>query len=1041
MSLKILQINLNHCRVAQDCMMKYAEEERADVVLMCDPYKVDVHSSAWHSDSASQRAAIWTANHGVTVADIISGPEFVSVQINGIRITSCYVSPRKTEAEFRALISSLEDIVRKARTSQTPILVAGDFNARSAAWGDWCQNLRGTILTDFLDSFGLQVINAGNKPTFVGIGRGSIVDVTLSTESLARDITNWRVRDDLDSMSDHNYVSYEILNRRMRRAIQSNGPRGWITSKGINADALTTGLLLAEWIGASSADTAPIDAEELARVVEEKITKACNFALESKSRSPPGKQPVFWWTDEIQELRRQCIKSKRVKTRKASYFRTVRERALSNGATYDIAKEKAETRIVGELYKEARRKLNRAIQDSKGKCWKELIASVDKDPWGKPYKLVMRKLRGPSEASRMETSKLLEITRSLFPPLPTLAEQGVDEEQSNMQIPMFSKEEVDTAISRAQGKNTVPGIDSISNKIIGAVHNSNPSILWDLFNVCLRRGSFPTRWKRARIVLLRKGQKPLGIPSTYRPVCLLCDTGKVLESLLARRLQEHIDTRGGLCPNQYGFRKGASTDDAVRALNEKLRAATSRGEFAVAISLDIKNAFNTITWSKVMDALRTWDVPQYLRRMFKSYFTGRTAEISAPHSDSGFLEIPITGGVPQGSVVGPLLWNLTFNEVLNLPMQEGSELFGFADDTLVVAIGKSIQELETRANEALSQVVDKISQIGLSLSVDKTEAVLFTNKYKYTRPRLFINGWQLTLGRQLTYLGIVIDDTLLYKSHLTAAAEKGERVMSALSRLMPNVGGPKEKKRRLLSAVVHSVLLYGAPSWAEASQYIPSYVAKLNRVQRRVLVRCISAYSSVSYEAINVLSRTPPADLCALERWEMFNLRRHPGSNVQEAVNRIRNRTRERWKARLEDANTGLWTMELIKDLDGWCGRAHGLMNYHLTQALTGHGCFGKYLHKIKKEPTSTCMHCGVAVDDAKHTLFECASWETERNTLQWNVNATIDETNMVKLMLGSSEVWDAISQFISDVLSKKEDEERRRETSGARTAAWIQLD
>lgn len=112
-----------------------------------------------------------------------------------------------------------------------------------------------------------------------------------------------------------------------------------------------------------------------------------------------------------------------------------------------------------------------------------LLTSIDKDPWGKPYKLVMRKLCGPSKASRMETSKLLEITKTLFPPLPILAEQRTAEEQSTLQIPMFSKEEVDTSISKAQGKNIVPGIDNISNKNIGAVHKGNLSILMNLFNV------------------------------------------------------------------------------------------------------------------------------------------------------------------------------------------------------------------------------------------------------------------------------------------------------------------------------------------------------------------------------------------------------------------------------------------------------------------------------------------------------------------------------------------------------------------------------
>lgn len=135
------------------------------------------------------------------------------------------------------------------------------------------------------------------------------------------------------------------------------------------------------------------------------------------------------------------------------------------------------------------------------------------------------------------------------------------------------------------------------------------------------------------------------------------------------------------------------------------------------------------------------------------------------------------------------------------------------------------------------------------------------------------------------------------------------------------------------------------------------------------------------------------------------------------------------------------WTMELLKDLDGWYGRAHGLTNYHLTQALTRHGCFGKYLQISKKEYTSAYMHCGTPVENAKHTLFECVSWQMERTILQWNLNFTIDETNIVELMLGSGEVWNVISHFIVEVLSRKEDEESRREISGARTVAWLQLD
>lgn len=124
--------------------------------------------------------------------------------------------------------------------------------------------------------------------------------------------------------------------------------------------------------------------------------------------------------------------------------------------------------------------------------------------------------------------------------------------------------------------------------------------------------------------------------------------------MLVARLEEHIKYRGGLSPNQHGFRKSTSTDDAVRKLQQKILAAINfpSNKFCVAISLDFRNAFNTIVWTEVMLALNALDVPAYILRIFQDYFRGRTAETQAGNDR---VEVRVTCGVPQGSVVGPPL--------------------------------------------------------------------------------------------------------------------------------------------------------------------------------------------------------------------------------------------------------------------------------------------------------------------------------------------------------------------------------------------------
>jgi len=197
--------------------------------------------------------------------------------------------------------------------------------------------------------------------------------------------------------------------------------------------------------------------------------------------------------------------------------------------------------------------------------------------------------------------------------------------------PTFTIEEVNKAVERTKRKNTGAGMDNINGKIISVVHQVCPSMLLGLFNQCINEGVIPSAWKRARVILLKKGNKPEGEPSSYRPICHLNVVGKVFESLLVARLHDHIVSRGGLSRNQFGFSKQLSTDDAVRKLRSTILSEINfpSSKFCVAISLDIKNAFNSIGWNEVMLALIRTETPTYLQRVFQDYFSGRSAETSA----------------------------------------------------------------------------------------------------------------------------------------------------------------------------------------------------------------------------------------------------------------------------------------------------------------------------------------------------------------------------------------------------------------------------
>jgi len=302
--------------------------------------------------------------------------------------------------------------------------------------------------------------------------------------------------------------------------------------------------------------------------------------------------------------------------------------------------------------------------------------------------------------------------------------------------------------------------------------------------------------------------------------------------------------------------------------------------------------------------------------------------------------------------------------------------------------------------------------------VEKTEAVLFTNRYKYDIPDIGTCGKPIKLTDQMTYLGIVIDKSCLFKAHIKKATQKADRIGASLARLMPNVGGPREARRHLLASVVHSVLLYGAPSWAQTLDVVPGNVKELNKSQRKVLLRKTCAYRTLSEAATTVIAGTPPADLLAREREAEFLSRR---SGVAEAVNTAaRHPTLAAWQRRWDKSETGRWTRSMIPNISSWTGRRFGELSYHLSQFLSGHGCFGKYLYKIKKAETTECIDCGAVMDDPEHAFFSCdRCWEKRIGGTK--INGDFTPQTFCGVMLESTCNWKAVSTYVDLILETSE--------------------
>jgi len=360
----------------------------------------------------------------------------------------------------------------------------------------------------------------------------------------------------------------------------------------------------------------------------------------------------------------------------------------------------------------------------------------------------------------------------------------------------------------------------------------------------------------------------------------------------------------------------------MNVANKAMSGQYRNREMCAVVAIDVANAFNSAKWDRIMEALKKRNVPKYLRRVIGNYLSDRWLEYGEGKCRQIFC------GVPQGSVLGPLLWNIMYDDLLRLNVNEivlgpfSCTLVAFADDVAVVTTGQTAQILEEATNEALDAVCKWLEGRGLTLSKSKSEAVILTTKRGYEKPKLQIDGIPIKVKDQIRYLGVEISQIRGFKKHIEKASLKATSTASSLARLMPNVGGATQCKRRLLASVVHSQLLYAAPIWANELIHERN-VNIISRPQRYIALRVAMAYRTVSTNAIVVIAGFPPAHLIAQERQ-----RRYRDKITKDAA---REETYNKWQQEWDTADKGRWTRKMIQDVKRWSTRKHGMVDFHIT--------------------------------------------------------------------------------------------------------------
>ena len=332
------------------------------------------------------------------------------------------------------------------------------------------------------------------------------------------------------------------------------------------------------------------------------------------------------------------------------------------------------------------------------------------------------------------------------------------------------------------------GLDGISARMLikrNCRVYISPSLI-KMFNLSIKTGSFPSLWKRSNIVLIPKANDNHN-PSNYRPISLLSILGKLLEKHVHHIIAKHVSKNPQFANVQWGFQSGKSTVALLATTYDWFQKLDSGKEVCAAF-FDIQKAFDTIPHHALMQKLQYAGLNNHILHRICSYLTNREQKVLVNGATSNSL--PVISGVPQGSVLGPLLFLIYIDGVTSAPLSDGSKMTLYADDMLLYRQVESPQDYQ-KLQDDIHSISEWVSANHLHLNVSKCKTMLISRKRTgLEAPPLLINGHTLEQVECFKYLDLLLTSELSWSPHIETACSKARKLLGTIYRRFSEHSSP-----------------------------------------------------------------------------------------------------------------------------------------------------------------------------------------------------------------------------------------------------------